>query len=203
MVRAIHRLEVASSALWPGNQGSSLPADFLRTSPRPADRAPVAGASGLAPTAAIGTAPKKDRRGPPGIRHLGAVVAAVYAALSDPVAASDEAAREQRAAQVRRAGMIAACGALAAVLIYSIFPVGLYLDQRVASDRARERLEVISEENDRLAERADELRDPETVEEIARRDYGLVLPGEEPYGVLPPPAETTTTAPTTTLPTPP
>jgi len=84
------------------------------------------------------------------------------------------------------------------VFVYSIFPVRTYLDQRAATQRARERLEIISQENERLADQAEELRDPETVEEIARRDYGLVLPGEESYGVLPPPEDTTTTAPTTT-----
>jgi cell division protein FtsB len=33
------------------------------------------------------------------------------------------------------------------------------------------------------------LRDPETVEEIARRDHNLVMPGEESYAILPPPAQ--------------
>jgi cell division protein FtsB len=132
------------------------------------------------------------------------VVSAVYAALADPLVGADETAREQRAAQVRRAGTVTATVALGAVLIYAIFPVRTYLDQRAATQRARERIEVISQENERLAERAEELRDPETVEEIARRDYGLVLPNEESYGVLPPPAATTTTAPTTTtVPSPP
>ena len=32
-----------------------------------------------------------------------------------------------------------------------------------------------------------ELENPEAVEEIARRDYGMVYPGEEPYGILPVP----------------
>ena len=68
-----------------------------------------------------------------------------------------------------------------------------------ATDRAREQIDVLSRDNDRLAERADDLRDEETIEEMARRELGLVKPGEESYGIFPAPEEeaptTTTTAP--------
>jgi cell division protein FtsB len=87
---------------------------------------------------------------------------------------------------------------LALMLIYALFPVRTYLNQRSATDRARQQIDVLSRENERLAERADELRDEEAVEEIARRELGLVMPGEESYGVFPAPtdeAPTTTTAP--------
>jgi cell division protein FtsB len=87
---------------------------------------------------------------------------------------------------------------LAVVLIYGIFPVRTYLEQRAATQRARERMDKLSEANAELERRKDELREDETVEEIARRDYQLVYPGEESYGLLPPPV-----APTTTTTTPP
>jgi cell division protein FtsB len=70
-----------------------------------------------------------------------------------------------------------------------VFPVRTYLNQRSETNRARQQLEVLREENDRLEQRADELRDPETVEETARRDYSLVMPGEEPYTILPAPEQ--------------
>jgi cell division protein FtsB len=93
---------------------------------------------------------------------------------------------------------VAASAALALLLFYAIFPVRTILDQRSATGRSLEEREVLREANERLAERAEQLRDPEVVEEIARRDYGLVYPGEEPYAVLPPPVGTTSTTPTTT-----
>jgi cell division protein FtsB len=125
------------------------------------------------------------------------VAAAVYAALADPLVGGDEKAREQRALRMRRAGVAAGSAALAALLVYAIFPVRTILDQRTATQRARERLEKISAENERLESQTEELRDPAKVEEMGRRDYGLVFPGQESYGVLPPPAPTTTTTTTT------
>jgi cell division protein FtsB len=197
MSRVADRVRQMSAAVWPGLGETSVPPDFLQRAP-----APVVVTPAEATTTTVEPA-SRDRRLPPGIRHVGLVVTAVYAALADPLVGADEATREQRTAQVRRAGMVAAGGVLTAVLIYAVFPVRTYLDQRAATQRAREQVEVISQENERLAEYLEDLREAETVEEIARRDYGMVFPGEEPYAVLPPPAETTTTAPTTTVPTPP
>jgi cell division protein FtsB len=85
--------------------------------------------------------------------------------------------------------------ALAAVLIYAVFPVRTYLNQRSASERKQQQIEVVGQENDRLEQRIGELQDPETVEEIARRDYNMVRPGEESYGIMPPPAESVDDAP--------
>jgi cell division protein FtsB len=79
--------------------------------------------------------------------------------------------------------------AVSLLLVYAVFPVRTYLSQRSDTTRAREQLEVLSNENDRLERRADELRDPETIEEIARRDHNLVMPGEESYAILPPPQQ--------------
>lgn len=132
---------------------------------------------------------------PRGFNHL---VAAVYAALADPLMGGSDETRARRAARIRRAGTVAASAAVGFVLIYAIFPVRTYLDQRSATQRTHEELDVLTEANERLADRAEQLRDDEVVEEIARRDYGLVLPGEEPYAVLPPPVGTTSTTPTTT-----
>jgi cell division protein FtsB len=196
--RAVERIGSIPVAFWPGLAETSVPSNFLgaRTTVSTPRVAILPSRAAAAP--GVEPQPRTGRRLPPGLRLFGSVVGAVYAALADPLVGADEAARERRAAQIRRAGMLAAGGALTAVFVYSIFPVRTYLDQRAATQRARERLEIISQENERLADQAEELRDPETVEEIARRDYGLVLPGEESYGVLPPPEETTTTAPTTT-----
>jgi cell division protein FtsB len=105
----------------------------------------------------------------------------------DKLAPIDEEARERRNARLRWLGTRVGSVALSGLLVYAIFPVRTYLSQRSDTDRAREQLDVLSEENERLEQRADELRDPETVEEIARRDHNLVMPGEESYAILPPP----------------
>jgi cell division protein FtsB len=115
------------------------------------------------------------------------IVAAVYAALADPLAADSAEAREQRAARVREVGLIAASSALVAVLVYGIFPVRTFLNQRSATADARERLEKITEENERMRREAERLREDDEVELRARADYGWVFPGEESYGVLPSP----------------
>jgi cell division protein FtsB len=129
----------------------------------------------------------------PSARSLQKVATAVYAALADPIVNADPEAREHRAAQVRRFGLLAGSAALAVVLIYAIFPVRTYLEQRSATQRARERIDKLSEANAELEQRKEQLSDDETVEEIARREYQLVFPGEESYGLLPPPVAPTTT----------
>jgi cell division protein FtsB len=105
----------------------------------------------------------------------------------DKLAPVDEEARERRNARLRWLGTRVGSVALTGLLLYAVFPVRTYLNQRSDTQRTREQLEVLSEENDRLEQRVDELREPETVEEIARRDHGLVMPGEESYAILPPP----------------
>lgn len=130
-------------------------------------------------------------------QRLNSIVAAVYAALADPLAADSAEEREQRAARVREVGLLAASTALVAVLIYGIFPVRTFLDQRSSTAEAEERLEKLSEANERLKREAEQLRDDDEIEMRARSDYGWVFPGEESYGVTPPPVAptTTTTAP--------
>jgi cell division protein FtsB len=107
----------------------------------------------------------------------------------DKLAPVDEEARERRNARLRWLGTRLGTVALTGLLVYAVFPVRTYLNQRSDTDRARQQLEVLGDANDRLDQRADELREPETIEEIARRDHGLVMPGEESYGILPAPEQ--------------
>lgn len=101
----------------------------------------------------------------------------------------DDETREARNARLLRVGTGVGSVALAGVLVYSVFPVRTYLDQREASERTREQLDVLTRENERLERRVRDLRRDETIEEIARRDHGFVMPGEESYAVLPAPLE--------------
>jgi cell division protein FtsB len=121
----------------------------------------------------------------------------------DRLLGADPETREARNAKLRRAGTGVGAVALAGVLVYAVFPVRTYLDQRAATDRSREQIEMLSRANDRLEDRADDLRTDDEIERLAREQYGLVKPGEESYGVLPPPETTTTTTSTTAPPPPP
>jgi cell division protein FtsB len=106
----------------------------------------------------------------------------------DRLLPADDEARARRALVLRRSASLVAAVALVAMVVYSVFPVRTFLDQRAESDRAREQLEVFEEENDRLEQEAADLRTRERIIELAR-ELGLVLPGEELYGIFPGPEE--------------
>jgi cell division protein FtsB len=205
------------SSTWPGQRPSSVPPGFpgrepggnvvFTKEPEPALRAvidePVSAPHLPRKRRTTSDERQRDakRRRPSPIRppqRFNDIVAAVYAALADPLAADSAEAREQRAARVREIGLVAASTALVAVLVYGIFPVRTFLNQRSNTAEAEERLEKLSEANERLEHEADQLRDDDEIEMRARSDYNWVFPGEESYGVLPPPVAPTTT--TTTEP---
>lgn len=83
--------------------------------------------------------------------------------------------------------------ALGGLLFLFILPGRTWLQQRSAMSSAERRLHLLNAENDALARRATQLQSAGYVEQIARDQYGLVLPGEQAYGILPPTATTTTT----------
>ena len=91
--------------------------------------------------------------------------------------------------------------ALGGLLFLFILPGRTWLQQRSAMSAAERRLQVLNAENRALTKKAQQLQNAAYVEQIARAQYGLIRPGEQAYGILPPVATTTTTtAPTTTLP---
>ena len=83
--------------------------------------------------------------------------------------------------------------ALGGLLFLFILPGRTWLQQRSAMATAERRLHVLDEENRALSRRASQLQSSAYVEQIARDQYGLVLPNEKAYGILPPTATTTTT----------
>lgn len=114
------------TVIWPGEAGSSVPPGFP-------------GSEDFVPALRVPAQATRSRE-PRGLR---AIVAAVYAALADPLAGGDEAAREQRALRVRKAGVVTGSAVLAAVLVYTIFPVRTYLDQRAATKKAQEEIDIL------------------------------------------------------------
>lgn len=85
-----------------------------------------------------------------------------------------------------RAQRIAVFGALALVVVAALaVPARRYLAQRSEIAAGDVELKELTDRNNQLSERRDRLDDPEEIQQIARRDYGLVLPGEESYTILP------------------
>ncbi len=125
-------------------------------------------------------------RGAPTPGRVRRVAEALAGVNFDRLLPPDDEARARRALRLRRSASLVASVGLVAVLVYSVFPVRTWIDQRADADRAREQLEVFEEENARLEQEAQDLRTDELIEKLAR-ELGLVMPGEELYGIYPGP----------------
>jgi cell division protein FtsB len=77
----------------------------------------------------------------------------------------------------------------AVMLVAALFLFGLpgrtYLNQQRSLNAAEVRLQVLSAENVKLDQRAQQLQTDAEIERLAREQYGLVKPGEEAYAILP------------------
>jgi len=76
---------------------------------------------------------------------------------------------------------------LVGLLLVAILPTRTLIQQRHDTKAAVAELRELRSRNEELADRARRLRDPREIEQLAREQYGLVRPGEEPYVVLPAP----------------
>jgi cell division protein FtsB len=74
-----------------------------------------------------------------------------------------------------------------------VLPGRTWLAQGRASDVAHRQDRALTQENEALARRIAQLHDPAYIEQLARQEFGLVMPGERAYALLPP--TTSTTAP--------
>jgi cell division protein FtsB len=79
------------------------------------------------------------------------------------------------------------------IVFLFVLPGRTWLDQGRAMSKSERQLSVLSQENRTLSERAADLQSTAYVEQLARQEYGLVMPGEKAYGILFPAASTTTT----------
>ena len=82
-------------------------------------------------------------------------------------------------------GGLAATVVLVAALALAVFPTRSYFDQRRQLELAQKRVKLLSQQNERLADRVDLLHTDAEIERLAREQYHLVRPGEEAYAVLP------------------
>lgn len=74
-----------------------------------------------------------------------------------------------------------------ALLAAYVFPTRTWIDQRAAIAETEASLDALAAEREALEARVAELDTDAEIELIARSQYGLVLPGEEAYAVLPAP----------------
>lgn len=72
------------------------------------------------------------------------------------------------------------------LLFAAVFPTRTWLAQRSTTAEAESQLAFLSEQNAALADRARLLQDDAEIERLARSQYNLIRPGEEPYAILPP-----------------
>jgi len=102
-----------------------------------------------------------------------------------------------------RAALLAVIGVIvvAAVLLTNVLPIRSLMAEQRRVDQASEQLATIQEENSKLQAEADFLSSDAGVEMVARRDFGLVKPGDTAYVVVDPNDEGfTPDVPTTTTP---
>ena len=72
-----------------------------------------------------------------------------------------------------------------AILFLFVFPTRSFLAQRGAVNDARHDVQVMHEQNERLAAEAKRLQTPAEIERMAREQYHYVYPGEQAYSVDP------------------
>jgi cell division protein FtsB len=90
--------------------------------------------------------------------------------------------------------------ALGVILLLFLLPGRTWLAQGRASAAAQRQDAALTKENAVLAKRIAQLQNSAYIEQVAREQFGLVMPGEQAYGILLPAATTTTTTTTTTAP---
>jgi cell division protein FtsB len=91
-----------------------------------------------------------------------------------------------------------AVGSLVAVamMFLFVFPTRSYLAQQGQVRDARDSVQELRLQNEKLAREAERLRTESEIEKLARSQFNMVFPGEEAYNVVPPVgAPTTTTEP--------
>ncbi len=90
---------------------------------------------------------------------------------------------------------------LVGILFAFVFPTRTWLTQRAKSADAQSQLTLLREQTTKLEREAETLRSDQEIERVARERFGLVMPGEQAWAVVPTPTTTTTTTTTTPPPT--
>jgi cell division protein FtsB len=92
----------------------------------------------------------------------------------------------------RRRGATMLLAGLGAVVVLTLVFLGpgsfrVWSSQRSQTHALNEKIEALDRANARLRTRAAQLNDPESIRELARRDYGMVPKGSKAFAILPAP----------------
>lgn len=88
--------------------------------------------------------------------------------------------------------------AVAAILLLFVLPGRTFLSQERSLATTQRQVNDLTAENAKLRREAKNLQSDSVIEQIAREEYGLVMPGQKAYAIIPAtPGSTTTTAPAT------
>jgi cell division protein FtsB len=79
---------------------------------------------------------------------------------------------------------------LAGAMYLFAYPTRTYLEQRRDITLQEQTISLLKAENAKLAAQSSALETDATIEEIARQEYGLVMPGQQAFMVLPSPPKT-------------
>lgn len=145
---------------------------------------------------------------PPSLRGIGARIGAALDARRDrralefarrdrgepaltPSTSPSDGAREPVAHPTRRrAAMVGASAASLALLLLLFLGPGsfrVWSQQRSQTSQLDAKLTALDTANASLALRAKQLKNPQAITELARRDYGMVPKGSKAYAILPAP----------------
>jgi len=81
--------------------------------------------------------------------------------------------------------LLVAAGATLALLVLVVFPTRSYLRERTNMNSAAHQLQTLNTQNRQLTDQIGRLNSDAEIERLARKDYGLVKPGEQAYAILP------------------
>jgi cell division protein FtsL len=84
---------------------------------------------------------------------------------------------------------------LVGVLYLFLYPARTYLQQKQTINTTSQQIALLKGENAKLAAEQAALHNNATIEQLARSQYGLVLPGQKAYAIVPPADTPTTTVP--------
>jgi cell division protein FtsB len=87
---------------------------------------------------------------------------------------------------------------LVGILFAFVFPTRTWLQQRSQAADAQSELSLLRDQTAKLEREAAKLRRDQEVERVARARFGLVMPGERAWAIVPSPTTTTSTTTTTT-----
>ncbi len=92
----------------------------------------------------------------------------------------------------RAVRILLASVAAAGILFLFVLPGRTWLAQDRSISVTERRAQVLAQENARLARRVAQLHSTAYIEQVARQEYGLVMPGEKAYAILPTTSTSTT-----------